>query len=220
MGEPVTQTPTAEEPLTAWQQRTLDRSLDDAKRRALTKSGRFVHAAIQVMRETGGLDFTVQDVVERAKLSLRSFYQAFASKDDLLLALFEENIASGVVRQRAVMVTHGDPLEQIQVCITTILDVGDDPGVSRALALYHLTLASTRPDELAHALEPELSLLLEAVERGVAAGQIRTDIPPRRLAEIVLHTSVAAVHTTLLRTDADRSPDELWAFCRRGLGAG
>jgi AcrR family transcriptional regulator len=206
--------------LTAWQQRTLDRSLDDAKRRALTKSRRFVNSAIQLLRVTGGLEFTVQDVVDRAKLSIRSFYQSFASKDDLLLALFEESVAAGAVELRAAMAEHRDPIEQIHVYLTTLWAATDNAGVSRALALYHLTLASTRPRELAHALEPQLAVLREAVERGVASGQIRSDVTPRRLSEILLHTSVAAVHTAILHTSTDgrdASPDDLWAFCLGGL---
>ena len=89
--------------LSGWQQRALDRSLVEAKRRALNKSNGFVQAAMQLLDETGGLTFTVQDVVDRSKLSLRSFYQTFASKDDLLLALFEEYVATAAAWQREVM---------------------------------------------------------------------------------------------------------------------
>ena len=39
-------------------------------------------------------DFTVQEVVERSGQSLRSFYQYFAGKYELLLALFEESVRS------------------------------------------------------------------------------------------------------------------------------
>jgi hypothetical protein len=81
------------QPLSGWQQRALDRSLVEAKRRALDKSNGFVRAAMALLAETGTLTFTVQDVVDRSQLSLRGFYQTFASKDDLLLALFEEYIA-------------------------------------------------------------------------------------------------------------------------------
>src|SRR4029078_6230855 len=83
--------PDADE-LTGWQQRALDRSLVDARRRALNKSNGFVRAAMKLLQDSGGLHFTVQEVVDRSNLSLRIFYQTFASKDELLLALFEEYI--------------------------------------------------------------------------------------------------------------------------------
>jgi AcrR family transcriptional regulator len=204
--------------LSGWQQRALDRSLVEAKRRALTKSNGFVQAAIQLLDETGGLDFTVQDVVDRSKLSLRSFYQTFASKDDLMLALFEEYVANAAAWLRGVMAQQDDPIDQIRVFLTSLWSGQLSPEVTRALSLFNLTLAATRPSELAHALEPQLTVLHEAVERGIATGQVRSDVGSRRLAEILLHTGTAAVHTTILRTGSE-SPDDVWAFCLGGIRA-
>lgn len=204
--------------LSGWQQRALDRSLTEAKRRALTKSNGFVRAAMDLLEETGGLGFTVQDVVDRSKLSLRSFYQTFASKDDLLLALFEEAVASAADWQRGQMAKHDDPIEQIEVFLTSLWTGKLSAPVVRALAVYNLTLSATRPTELAHALEPQLEVLLEAVERGVEAGQVRDDIDSRRLAEILLHTGNAAVHTTILQTGS-QSPADVWLFCLGGIRA-
>jgi AcrR family transcriptional regulator len=204
--------------LSGWQQRALDRSLTEAKRRALTKSNGFVRAAMELLEETGGLSFTVQDVVDRSKLSLRSFYQTFASKDDLLLALFEECVASAADWQRSRMAKHDDPVEQIEVFLTSLWTGKLSPDVGRALAVYNLTLSATRPGELAHALEPQLEVLLDAVERGIASGQVRDDIGSRRLAEILLHTGNAAVFTTILRTGSE-SPADVWSFCLGGIRA-
>jgi AcrR family transcriptional regulator len=204
--------------LSGWQQRALDRSLVEAKRRALDKSNGFVQAAIELLDETGGLTFTVQDVVDRSKLSLRSFYQTFASKDDLLLALFEEYVTSAAAWQRDRMAKHDDPIEQIREFLTSLWRGKLSPEVVRALALYNLTLSAARPADLAHALEPQVLVLLEAVERGIASGQVRDDIGARRLAEIILHTGNAAVNTTILRTGSE-SPEDVWAFCLGGLRA-
>ena len=204
--------------LSGWQQRALDRSLVKAKRRALTKSNGFVQAAMQLLEETGGLTFTVQDVVDRSKLSLPSFYQTFASKDDLLLALFEEYVATAAVWQRNRMAKHDDPIEQIRVFLTSLWTGKLSPEVTRSLSLYNLTLSASRPADLAHALEPQLAVLLEAVERGIASGVVRDDMGSRRLAEILLHTATAAVHSTILRTGSE-SPDDVWAFCLGGLRA-
>jgi AcrR family transcriptional regulator len=204
--------------LAGWQRRALDRSLVDARRRALSKSNGFVRAAMKLLQDSGGLQFTVQEVVDRSNLSLRSFYQTFASKDELLLALFEEYISTAAVWQREQMQDHDDPIEQIRVFLTSLWEGKLEPDVVRALALYNLTLASTRPADLEHALEPQLAVLLEAVERGVATGQVRDDVSARRLAEILLHTGTAAVHTTILRTGRE-SPNDVWAFCYGAIRA-
>ena len=59
----------------------------------VTRADRFIKTAVEILGETGRTDFTVQEVVARSKTSLRAFYQHFASKDELLLALFERTMA-------------------------------------------------------------------------------------------------------------------------------
>ena len=129
------------EKLSPWQERTIERNLIDAKKRLLTKSTRFVQAARSLLDETGSMDFTVQEVVERSKLSLRGFYQAFASKDDLLLALFEEYMASGAEMQREMLRRIDDPVERIHAYLGSYWGSVQDPRVTRALVQFHLTLA-------------------------------------------------------------------------------
>jgi len=208
------------EKLSPWQERTIERNLIDAKRRLLTKSTRFVQAARSLLEDTGSLDFTVQDVVERSKLSLRGFYQAFASKDDLLLALFEEYMASGAEMQRRMLARIDDPVERIHAYLGSYWDTVQDPRVTRALVQYHLTLAMTRPTDLRHALEPGRALLRESVEAAAAAGRVRDDIPTDRLTEILMATAITALHTQVTHSNADlpgQMPGEIWKFCLSGI---
>ena len=79
------------EPAT-WRELAVARSLDPARARAENRVQRFLDAAMQLMQDGEGNDFTVQEVVERSGQSLRSFYQYFAGKYELLLALFEEAV--------------------------------------------------------------------------------------------------------------------------------
>ena len=72
----------------------MARSLDSARLRAETRVQRFLDAAIELFNSGSGKDFTVQEVVDRSGQSLRSFYQYFGGKHELLLALFEESVRS------------------------------------------------------------------------------------------------------------------------------
>ncbi len=80
-----------DEPATSpkWQERAVNRSLRAARERAISRGDQFIAAAADLLRTTGKADFTVQEVVDRSGLSLRSFYQHFATKDDLLAAVVE-----------------------------------------------------------------------------------------------------------------------------------
>ena len=84
----------SEEP--AWKQRAVERSTRAAKLRAEQRVQRFLDAAQAIITEKGSTDFTVQEVVDRSRQSLRSFYQHFDGKHELLLALFEDALRRAV----------------------------------------------------------------------------------------------------------------------------
>ena len=67
----------------------------------------FLDAARELMN-TNATDFTVQEVVERSGQSLRTFYQYFAGKYELLLALFEESIEGAAAELETVVAEHDD----------------------------------------------------------------------------------------------------------------
>ena len=65
------------------------------------------------MTESPDKEFTVQEVVERSGQSLRSFYQYFAGKYELLLALFEESVRSTAAQLEDVVADETDPIERL-----------------------------------------------------------------------------------------------------------
>src|SRR5882757_3140818 len=81
-----------------WRDLAVARSLDPARERAEKRVQRFLDAALELMSSSPDKEFTVQEVVERSGQSLRSFYQYFAGKYELLLALFEDSIRSTTVQ--------------------------------------------------------------------------------------------------------------------------
>ena len=76
-----------------WQERTIERRLSTARARALARSSSFLATALELVEESGRADFTIQALIDRSNLSLRAFYQHFAGKEELLLALYE-NVTS------------------------------------------------------------------------------------------------------------------------------
>src|SRR5262245_4281630 len=93
----------------AWRKRAIDRSTQSARLRAAKRVQRFLNAAREIIAEKETTEFTVQEVVDRSKQSLRSFYQYFDGKHELLLGLFEEEMEIAAKRLREVS-TDGDPL--------------------------------------------------------------------------------------------------------------
>src|SRR5436305_14461592 len=89
------------------------RVLDPARARAESRVQRFLDAALELMNTASGKEFTVQEVVERSGQSLRSFYQYFAGKYELLLALFEESVRSTAEQLRDTLADEDDALERL-----------------------------------------------------------------------------------------------------------
>ncbi|MGH9228196.1 MAG: TetR/AcrR family transcriptional regulator [Acidimicrobiales bacterium] len=205
----------------SWRERAVERSLRTARARAVSRSDRFLAAASELLAETGRIDFTVQDIVERSKMSLRSFYQHFGGKDELLLALFEEAIRGFVERLRQEVERTDDPIDQLHAYVTGLYRTAQQvsaPG-TRALTIYHLQLAERRPADFAAAIAPQIDLLAEIVDAGRASGRLRSDIDAAALTMLLSETLISAAHMHVLgihMTGVEVRPQQLWAFC---LGA-
>lgn len=207
-------------------ERAVERSLRTARARAQDRSGRFLSAAQDLLQESGSTDFTVQQLVERTRMSLRSFYQHFGSKDELLLVLFQEALGAAVTLWRQLSEESSDPVERMRIVVTSLYGMpttvthASQTRAMRALALYHLQLADQKPDDFASVLAPLNELVLEVVQDGVAQGAFRTDLAPEALAVLVVQSLVSSTILYLLNDHlmgAPLMPEELWAFLRAGL---
>ena len=204
-----------------WRERTTARALEAARRSSLDKSTQFVKAARELLAEKGGLDFTVQDVVRRSGLSLRSFYQRFASKEGLHLAVLEESMCGAAESQARAMDSVRSPLRRLRRLVIGLFDAANGtPGQAAALARETLRLAETRPAELRHAMSPVIGLLASEIGEAITAGEVRRD-DPAKLAVMVHHVIQAHIHATLLGLASEGaariSAEDAWDFCRRAL---
>ena len=200
-----------------WQERAVDRSLREARAKALKTSGRFLDAARRLLAETGRIDFTLQEVIDGSGQSIRAFYQHFAGKDELLLALFEDVMVHFAADLRAEVDKRKKPINRLEAYVRRfhlLVEAADGAG-ARALGAYHLQLAQDRPNDFANAVAPQITLLSEVIEEGVAAGQVRSDIPAAALVLLLTQALIFAGQLSALGihlTGAKASADELWAW--------
>src|SRR6201996_1124047 len=128
----VASSPGEDEP--TWRQRAVERSTRAAKLRAEKRVQRFLDAAQAIITDKGTTDFTVQEVVERSRQSLRSFYQHFDGKHELLLALFEDALRRASEQIRAAASVQTDPLERVKVAAQLLFELSrPDPVAQRPL---------------------------------------------------------------------------------------
>ena len=220
----------------SWRELAVARSLDPARARAEERVQRFLDAAVELMMENEtGKDFTVQDVVERSGQSLRSFYQYFAGKHELLLALFEESVRSTAEHLHQVVGEVDDPLERLHRFVVehyvmcrpvprsrSAKKSGPTPA---AMAEFAQKLLTEHPKEASRAFVPVVSLFEQLLDEAAAAGAIRSGLQHRSVAGVALQAIMfnafaATISGTSIGPDSHESADELWTLFIHGIGTG
>ncbi|HJR26040.1 MAG TPA: TetR/AcrR family transcriptional regulator [Acidimicrobiales bacterium] len=212
-----------------WRELAVARSLDPARARAEQRVQRFLDAALELMTASEDNEFTVQEVVERSGQSLRSFYQYFAGKYELLLALFEEQIRTAATFLAEKVDEERDPvarlhrfaLEYYRMSHPNVKAKGSKAGPT---PLYHFAqqLLTDHPKEASVAFGPLVGLLEALLDDAAAAGGIRKGLDHHRVAGVLMqaisfHAFAATISGTSVRTDVDAAAQDLWDLLLNGL---
>jgi AcrR family transcriptional regulator len=206
-----------------WQRRVVGRSLDAAKRRSIDRGARFIRAAAKVLERTNGESLTVQEVADEAGQSLRTLYQYFASKDDLLLAVFEEAMRTYARMIRTAIADFDDPVERLAAGIIAsarMPALHDKAGVDRGLSHLRLQLVQAEPELVARSQEPVTALFRELVDDARAA------VPAAALGSDAATYFVSSLRTSFILSMtlgneysvALPAVVDLSCFCLGGLG--
>jgi len=211
-----------EEP--AWKQRAVERSTKAAKARAERRVDRFLSAAQAIMIKKGTTDFTVQEVVDRSGQSLRSFYQHFNGKHELLLALFEDALRRAADQVRAAATAKDDPLDRLRVAVELLFELcRPDPSARRPLFTdFAPQLLISHPTEVKAAHAPLLALFTELMTDAGAAGQLRSGANPRRMAALTMQTVMFIAQSSGSADEETVNPitaTEAWEFCSQGFAS-
>jgi AcrR family transcriptional regulator len=185
---------------------------------------RFMKSALAILGETGRTDFTVLEVVERSKTSLRSFYQHFSTKDELLLALIEKIMTESTRKWRED--TTGLPstaaLRVLIDRICTPAESSTQDRVNRGLTDYNDHLAETLPREYARVLSPVHELIKDIINRGIDEGTFRAGLDVDATAALIMQSALGAIRLRVLGAELNGvpiDPDHIYDFCLSGLAS-
>lgn len=212
-----------EEP--AWKQRAVERSTRAAKVRAEQRVDRFLGAAQKIMIKKGSTDFTVQEVVDASRQSLRSFYQHFSGKHELLLALFEDALRRAAEQINEAASGQRDPLDRIRVAAELLFELSrPDPSVQRPLFTdFAPQLLISHPAEVKAAHAPLMDVFADLLTQAEEAGELRPGLNPRRTAAMTMQTIMFIAQANGSSDDETVRPitaQEAWEFCSHGFAVG
>jgi AcrR family transcriptional regulator len=208
------------------------RLLDTARTRAESRVQRFLDAALELMQDRAGKEFTVQEVVERSGQSLRSFYQYFDGKYELLLALFEESVRATAELIRAGFREEDDELqrlhwfvvEYVRLCRPLEPQAPGQKPLAPVMVEFAQQLLTAHPKEAARAFAPLVSLFGEVLDEATAAGVINPALPRAIVVGVVLeaimfNTFSSTIGGSAAHADIDKKPELLWQLIFGGIGS-
>jgi len=179
-------------------------------------------SALAILGETGRTDFTVLEVVERSKTSLRSFYQHFSTKDELLLVLIDK-IMSESTRKWREDTTGLQPVAALRMLIDRICTPAEtttQDKVNRGLTYYNDHLAETLPREYARVLSPVHELIKDIINGGIDDGSFRAGIDVDATAALIMQSALGAMRLHVLGAELSGVPvdaNHIYEFCLAAL---
>jgi AcrR family transcriptional regulator len=156
-------------------------------------------AMAKIACEHGPESVTVRDIVGRAGVSRRRFYELFENREDCFRAVFEEAIARAAEKASAAYQAELDWAERIRAGLSALLEFFDSEPELARLCVLHATPAS--PATVARRSEV-LTRLAELVDEGRAAAPSEAN-PPPLAGESIVGGVLSVIQARLLEPNPD-----------------
>lgn len=158
---------------------------------------RMLTAAVDAVEEVGYGHMTVAEVISRARVSRKTFYDVFADREDCFLAAFEQALDQGRARVRAAHGGPGDWRDAIRAGLASLLAMMDEePGLTK-LCVVEAQAAGPRVLEARARAFAELARAIDAGREAAGA----TGEPPDVTAEGLVGAVFTVIHTRVLEPD-------------------
>ncbi len=203
--------------------RTVSRSTQARSAASVEEAQLLIRAGVSEMIEKSNVAPRVCDIVRRARLSNKAFYRHFKSKDELLLAVLEENMRTLARQFEERLTPEMEPLERVRAWIWGVLEQALDPQRSaahRPLLVYQGRLLDSLGVQLGAHVARLIGLLQGSIAEAREAGQLPESVDPERDGEAIFHLATGWMQGRVLgrvtprREEAERVVD----FALRGLG--
>lgn len=185
---------------------------------------KLVTAGLELLLERGDSSYTVEELVRRAHVALKTFYRSFPAKEDLLNEVFMTAVSGTVPRIRERILAEGvDELDRLRLAVTWPLEWRRrSDHASRVIAHEHLRIALSSPRTIAEAGRGYEDLLREFTTAAAATGRIRpVDIDWD--VHIINRMITMGFHGLVLQDDEPGHgtlAEHVWRFCLAALGGG
>ena len=161
---------------------------------------RMLAAAVDAVEDVGYARMTVAQVIGRARVSRKTFYDVFLDREDCFLAAFEQALEQASAIAREAYRQEGAWREGIRSALARLLMLmEEEPGLAKLCVIEALAAGERVLDRRAEVLDR----LAQVIDEGRSLTSTTRE-PPDVTAEGVVGGVFAVLHTRLL--DEDDSP--------------
>jgi AcrR family transcriptional regulator len=159
---------------------------------------RMITAAVQAVEEVGYARMTVSQVISRARVSRKTFYDVFADREDCFLATFDHMLAETRPAVEQAYASQSDWRDGVRTALALLLEVMDQsPGLAKLFVVESMAGDGRMLRRRAEVVE-ELARTID-LGRARAAGQG----PPTLTAQALVGGVLAVLHMRLVRNDPE-----------------
>jgi AcrR family transcriptional regulator len=161
--------------------------------------GRMLAATVQAIAEAGYARMTVAQVISRAKVSRKTFYEVFADREDCFLAAFEQVLSQARVIAQGAYERESSWSEGVRSALARLLMFMDaEPGLANLCIVESLAAGERVLQRRTEAFDE----LVGVIEKGrsLTAGARE---PPALTAEGVLGGILEVIHRRLLNAEQE-----------------
>lgn len=160
---------------------------------------RMLAAAVEAVDDVGYARMTVAQVIGRARVSRKTFYDVFADREDCFLAAFEQAIAQARELALDAYAQEGDWRAGVRSALARLLAFMDEePALARLCVVDALAAGEVVLERRARILDE----LVAVVDRGRLVTATSHE-PPELTAEGIVGAVFAVLHTRLLEGDGE-----------------
>lgn len=164
---------------------------------------RMLSATVDVVEEVGYARLTVAQVIARAKVSRKTFYDLFEDREDCFLAVFDQAVERGGAVAKAAYAQEDDWRDAVRAGLVALLGfLDEEPALARLVVVEALGAGPRVLERRSYVLER----LKRIVEQGRPRDRRRRGRPRRGqpadvVAEGVVGAAFTVVHSRLLERD-------------------
>jgi len=145
-----------------------------------------IDATSQLIADKGMLSVTMSDVAEAAGIGRATLYKYFPGIEPVLIAWHERSVSEHLGRLDEIAEGAGEPIDRLTSVLKAYAATSGAGHGDHVAAVLH------QGQHIVKAHDQLGSMLSTLLSEAAAVGQVRSDVPPRELANYCIHALAAS----------------------------